>query len=1129
MTDKNGTLAHRRDARFPDRPLSGTGTCPFKGPNIAIVPMRYALDRSRYDVDPAQLTPLSTETQWEYFKPLQSRGYTLRQLRDGFVYVYDEADEALHEYRYSAVDASLTRVVWDETPPALDIRSAEGESRTHLLYPRTHKLRLAFSPWQWTRRMCQLMSTSGVNRMSWMRELDLREYNRAMSVRHALPLTRLSKRVVADVDPYPINHDGRFADSAHPPVADEEGKYPSVALAADVLWTGTVPDKSSALLIALDDPLAMLEDLGMQLAADQAALHEFQAEHEHALNIAAVVESLCGVGGDKELLPSTVRDDEVKTRQYIRDIEAYFEQLQVEDDATQGQDSLAYGLAERPSRMLGEDLKADYGALPDPALRKSWQDRTKWRREVDLDAARDYSETQRARLKTLRARVTETQEDIKVIAEWTGTEPMRLFIDTTNPTSLLCLLEVASDLLCNLSQDLSFSSWLQKEEEKSKTLFGLARFGFSHSIKQALTDEANRLMQGVSDFTALAGRAGELNGFLNHETLAEKPWIKALTEPAQLTLNVLADVAKGAGKTALENIQLAFLPVDSRLSKGAVGDSAALMLRNLVMGHLLLSHPEKLQINEDFAQRHAAWRADLKKGRDLYQTAQHRWLYQAKEYDRRATAKLMQDIQHELKRHLLNEPKPFDYHSKRYAEAMQNKISTFFARNGQLTQEWTHQAKAWSAEHGLNAAAITWGIAAINLFNTMITYEIASRDGELSKKDWAKIGSATAYTGNALMAVFVETGWGAMKGLETQINSKTVRITQQSAGYWAATTGETASWGKLIRGFGARMVGLGGFAVVAASLEWWDIQDDYHKTEGALDKKIMDIKAYSVGGFLIIGAAQALAGLSAMAGYGALAAWLMSPVVAGLTVVIGLVYLLSTLALNYLKRDVVGHWLHKCRWSRYPEDRFKDQNEENQTFLEIQLAPGLFVKPTFHASQQYFPDIGYLPSETQNGAWVQLRLPEAIRGEMAYVNLTASGRPFPGFPVQRVGDSLKDEFSGYGRVEAVAQWGKVSPLKSQNRFNEPQQKAIPPADEDVIWQTWVPLTESTQYLELQVWYSAQTLTIRDGDKGFRYQMELVPEGETDGSDSRVVGSNKNSLAVESLGSRADALLLPVPL
>jgi hypothetical protein len=124
---------------------------------------------------------------------------------------------------------------------------------------------------------------------------------------------------------------------------------------------------------------------------------------------------------------------------------------------------------------------------------------------------------------------------------------------------------------------------------------------------------------------------------------------------------------------------------------------------------------------------------------------------------------------------------------------------------------------------------------------------------------------------------------------------------------------------------------------------------------------------------------------------------------------------------------------------------------------------------------------------------------------------------------------LKDCFSGYGTVEAVAQWRRVSPLKTQARFNEPPQTISPPADEDVIWQTWVPLTESAKYLELQVWYPEHILTIREGDKGYRYQIELAPEGETDGRESRVVGSNKNSLTVESLGGRADALQLPVPL
>lgn len=83
MADKNGQLHQRRDAQFANTPLSGTGTCPFKGPDIAIVPMRYALDRSRYDIEPGKLTPLAASGKWARYPKLNSRCYTLRQLRDG--------------------------------------------------------------------------------------------------------------------------------------------------------------------------------------------------------------------------------------------------------------------------------------------------------------------------------------------------------------------------------------------------------------------------------------------------------------------------------------------------------------------------------------------------------------------------------------------------------------------------------------------------------------------------------------------------------------------------------------------------------------------------------------------------------------------------------------------------------------------------------------------------------------------------------------------------------------------------------------------------------------------------------------------------------------------------------------
>ncbi|WP_373366249.1 toxin VasX, partial [Pseudomonas avellanae] len=96
MTEKYGTLQQRRATRFDRTASTATSLCPFKGPDVAIVPVRYALDRSRYDVDPTQLKPLPAQGRWSALPRLKTRNYTLRQLYEGYVYVFDETAGTFH-------------------------------------------------------------------------------------------------------------------------------------------------------------------------------------------------------------------------------------------------------------------------------------------------------------------------------------------------------------------------------------------------------------------------------------------------------------------------------------------------------------------------------------------------------------------------------------------------------------------------------------------------------------------------------------------------------------------------------------------------------------------------------------------------------------------------------------------------------------------------------------------------------------------------------------------------------------------------------------------------------------------------------------------------------------------------
>ncbi|PBP78237.1 T6SS effector BTH_I2691 family protein [Pseudomonas syringae] len=1126
MTDKSGTHSQQRAATFAKVPATATSLCPFRKPEVAIVPVRYALDRSRYDAAPQKLKPLLKGSRWAVMPKLKTRSYTLRQLYDGYVYVYDETAEVLHEYVVSAATGNLSRIVWTDAQIGSDRRSGTDDGKPFLLYPRNNRLHIAFSPQQWTWRICEHLRSNPASRASWMKMLDLKRYCMTMAEPDTLPLNRIAE-AVADIDKEHVVDDGRFADSAipatRPPSDSDEGKALFSPIGADVFWQGSVEDQDSSLLIALDDPLAIFNDLGMQLAADQAAYRNWQAEHEHKIQIAQTVTALCGAEGEPEKLPASVRDNAALTHQYLSDVEAYFEQCTFEQEQI-GNNTAPGGVLLLPdifkSPEMRRSIEMRYGSAPSDEALQAWKDRHKWRREVDLSGARQYLQQHLPTGDTLLQQLRDTQSDFRQWSTYLGTEPLKLFVDPTHPESLLYLQTLMLNLQIIYAQDNAASAWLAEQEANDSSLFGTLRYGFSLALKHALHQEANALLNGLGDVTNLATRIGELNGTLNHQGFADKPWMKALKHPVQDTFKALGQLASSAGKATFESILLAWVPIDSRLAVGKQQNIVAL-IRTLLVGQILLDSKARIAIDHTMLAKLKNWISEWRVLNKQISDIRRSWLYPTAYNPRKSIARHLRALEQKLRLHELSMPALLDFQNNEYAKQLQGEIRQHFQSGKAITKEWLSTARRWLDGLGGIAGSITWGVIVLNLINTALTYRDLTRDGDSSAKDIGKVTYGLGYSFNLLMAVFVEAPWAVIRdATPVLIDGKNVGILDRSAGYWRAKG--NVAWGDAVRGFRVSMVAMGAFGIAAATLELLDIIDDSAGVGTSEEKYWITLKGISVGLMGIGSGAQLVAGLFPA---GTSTAIVMNPWFSVALLVAGLIYLFATMALNYFKRDSIGLWLSRCCWSKTMDQRYLEtangRNEEISALMKIQLSPQIHVKTTVNYEDRYLGKGDHMSVAVQNGAGIQVRLPNLVRGESVHFNIVSSKRPWGVLPVEKIENSIHEAFLNRGQFRKVEQFGMLTNKPTIKASEDCTYPRMPPEKEDLIWETWVPLDKDAIYLELQIWYPYSLVNARENDKGYLFQMELSTRGDT-----AIDGLTAIELEVTK-SSRAGALTLEI--
>ena len=1105
---KSGNLLDRFNTAFSLEPIVGAGRCPLRSSMLAIVPMRYALDRSHHDEDPTALTPLPSHGQWPALPQLQTRQWTLRQLRDGYLYVYDETDGTLLESRYAHDTARICDRRFLNPQTAELVSEQPGLDDVHLVYPRSHRLYLAWSAWKWTPSLIRDITRSVRSRQQYMQLLDLAHFSQQLVAPGALPLWDLN-HAVADIYKGQTPSEGfRFGDQAW--ASPVEGQA-CTSQASEAIWLGRVPDFNNALFVALPDPLDAMADLSQQLAGDQAALDEWQSLHGHRLLMAEQVEQLCGVDVREEWLPESVVGKPAATRRFVEEVERYMEAVE-KAPATTGPLIGSTGRDRTSLRDWEQYFLEAYGEQPAPGMTQTWSERAKWRREVLFDDARAFINDQAPIRARLQGQQGDSAQDLIAVAEFTGPDPKNLYVDITDAQSLQSLYSELVDIIALYGQDADLHPLLRRQEDKGLSLLALARFGFSPELKRLLDEEVNQLFSSVGDLNSLMGRLAELNAFLGSDAVQQSGWARKLSaEGHRAFLNFRAAVKENAGDVFTKLMET-FLPIDL----GARGESATMAQRfkRLWVSGLLSVTPVQPDIDLEFERKFKDWARRLHAAEHALNQAL-RSRFRTLPRDRVALNGTIRELNDKVEYIKNDQPLLVDAKKRAYLRELRRMMVDHMVKGILNGKAWNQKVTEWLKQHGGIGNGVAYAAVVMNVINTAVIYH------ELSKLDWwtrsekLKFASAVAYTGQAMAAIWVNRAWVGVKDLRDTVKGEEKSIFQRKARFWEQHTASTRGWGKLIRSFGAKTVALGGFGVIAAATEYFDLESELSM---ASDREYapLQVKKWAVGGMGLSAGIQLGVGMAGVLGVSSGFILIMSVAFGAITLLLGVIYLAAHLIVNYLKRDVIGAWLAKGSWSNSEAHRVlspEQQKAEFNELREIVLMPSIFIEPELQYHTKVFPTHTEAVG-VRVGTWLRILFPAQIKGHSIWIRMEATDDPLLSAQHNVVDNSFGREFLEQGTL--VSEQYFSQPVTAE-AVHWPATKPL--EHEGLVWMSKLSLPVGAEFLEIQILYPPDIMPRLDFPQGYRFKIPLNESGEL-GVGYKLLSSDERALpSQEALDSK----------
>lgn len=905
----------KKDAKNP------AGACPVKFGVIDIIPVRYAID-DMDDEEKEQKHPLLDAHKGHGFFDVAHSKYTLRQLRDGWLYVYSNKDKTFHEYQVKG--SQFIKIDWgsNEADKAPEKRGKAGEAKSCLSYSKNDTLTISFSHQRWTWRLCEHMRSNTQCRNEWMRIVDLKTYSNTLEIEHGGGMRDFA-HAVADIGT-PKPSDALFGITCSP-LKDDDPSNDEFHLATHkkpVLETDYQCDlleKNSALYIALDDQLADITDLFLKLSSEVAEKAAIMGDEDkqYKLQMAELTRTLGRVRLDENELPKEIREDPISIFQFEKELTdyLYIQDLAYEEQALPAAESVHYEPVYTPqAKVKLQELKNNYSYEPDSKLLKKFKETTAYTSDVNWEELDDFVTSHYSQLKDTSKRINNYLSDFMAAVTQLGIDPLILGLDNQYENHQAYLLNIVSQFLIVVKQVPELEEQMKELDEllsfdSPNNLLALAPVGFSFDNWEALNDHINEggkpLIDPFSagDMDAFWSRFSEWDSFTGDARIQEKAWFQSLVLPIQKSFAALEGAVKNQVGTSWRATMDLLFP--SQWKKGASSINVVSNLR-LIFLESMMTDSAIVEVNKSYKTQRAAFLnklnvliEELKKATKPVpgQTA-------SKNHQIKSTQAIQQRIQQ-----VLSSEMPTVLALKNSAinaqakQLVNNYVDTVWTQTKEIIdQKWKGLGK-WG---GVLAALNIWELAVVTKDVNYKAEQAGDTFYQQFKPVWREVTHASAYVVANISAIFRDKAWDEIKG-----NKRLLELSLKDV-----SLGHKSVEKSTVNIFAKHALITATFGLIATGLEAWESFDKAMNRNKRVDERFgywLKTGTLSVQSFVFL--SQSLLPILSRTGLfkigSILAPWMLSALM-----VSGAIYLISIIIINIFTRTELQNWLYESCWGK---------------------------------------------------------------------------------------------------------------------------------------------------------------------------------------------------------------------